>query len=95
MPSNKETETAAAPTTSTTKGSAPTSIPKTTKDPSVGNINKKANGQKPVAAPSGFKFIFQDEMLQHLMLLNAWDSKGMIALSIKNHNRMTLMYNQK
>ncbi|THY94344.1 hypothetical protein D6C92_04925 [Aureobasidium pullulans] len=36
------------------------------------NLVKKANGQKSVAAaPSGFKFIFEDEMLQHLMLLNS------------------------
>ncbi|KAG9602652.1 hypothetical protein KCU77_g1238, partial [Aureobasidium melanogenum] len=82
MPANKKTDTAAAPTT--TKGSAPMSTPagsiagiwlatkaKITKDPTAGNIIKKANGQKLVTAPSGFKFIFEDEMLQHLMLLNA------------------------
>ncbi|KAG9663581.1 hypothetical protein KCU95_g5700, partial [Aureobasidium melanogenum] len=81
MPTNKKTD-AAAPTTA--KGSAPTSTPagsiaglwlatkaKITKDPTAGNIIKKANGQKLAAAPSGFMFIFEDEMLQNLMLLNA------------------------
>ncbi|KAG9527382.1 hypothetical protein KCU93_g5279, partial [Aureobasidium melanogenum] len=75
MPTNKKTDAAAAAPT-TTKGSAPMSIPagsiasiwlaakaKITKDPTAGNIIKKANGQK--------LFIFEDEMLQHLMLLNA------------------------
>lgn len=61
MPSNKKTDaTAAAPTKA-----------KITKDPTVGNIIKKANGQKLVAAPSRFKFIFEDDVLLHLMLLNA------------------------
>ncbi|KAG9521634.1 hypothetical protein KCV07_g3474, partial [Aureobasidium melanogenum] len=75
MPTNKKTDAAAAAPT-TTKGSAPMSIPagsiasiwlatkaKITKDPTAGNIIKKANGQK--------LFIFEDEMVQHLMLLNA------------------------
>ncbi|KAG9961679.1 hypothetical protein KCU61_g5449, partial [Aureobasidium melanogenum] len=82
MPTNKKTDPVAAPTT--TKGSAPMSTPagfvagiwlatkaNFTKDPTAGNIIKKANDQKLVAAPSGFNFIFEDEMLQHLMLLNA------------------------
>ncbi|KAG9675607.1 hypothetical protein KCU99_g4574, partial [Aureobasidium melanogenum] len=75
MPTNKKTDAAAAAPT-TTKGSASMSIPagsiasiwlatkaKITKDPTAGNIIKKANGQK--------LFIFEDEMVQHLMLLNA------------------------
>lgn len=80
MPTNKKTDAA----TPTTKGSAPVSTPagsivsiwlatkaKFIKDPTAGNIVKKANGQILVAEPSGFKFIFEDEMLQQLMLLNA------------------------
>ncbi|KAG9691720.1 hypothetical protein KCU95_g7748, partial [Aureobasidium melanogenum] len=79
MSANKKTD-AAAPTT---KSSAPTSTPagsiasiwlatkaKFTKDPIAGNLIK-SNGQISVAEPSGFKFIFEDEMLQQLMLLNA------------------------
>ncbi|CAD0112977.1 unnamed protein product [Aureobasidium uvarum] len=84
MSTNKETETSATAPTTSNKGSAPTSTApgsiasiwlatkaKITKDPTTGNLIKKANGHKLVSAPSGFRFIFEDEMLQHLMLLNA------------------------
>lgn len=84
MPTNKKADTAASAPTTSNKGSAPTSDPagsttstclatkaKGTKDPTAGNTIKKANGQKLIAAPSRFKYVFEDEMLQHLMLLNA------------------------
>ncbi|KAH0351005.1 hypothetical protein KCU81_g2368, partial [Aureobasidium melanogenum] len=80
MPTNKKTD-AAAPTTkcSALMGTPAGSIAsiwlatkaKFTKEPTAGNIIKKANGQILVAEPSGFRFIFEDEMLQQLMLLNA------------------------
>jgi hypothetical protein len=76
MSSSKKTDTSAAAPTTPTEGSAPTSTPagssasnwlateaKITKDPSAGNIVKKANGQKLVTGPSGFNFIFEEEML--------------------------------
>ena len=78
MSTNKKADTAASAPTSVSKGSAPTNNsagPTTkanvTKDPTTGSAIKKANVQKFVAAPSAFKYIFEDEMLQHLMLLNA------------------------
>jgi len=78
MPTNKKTETTVSAPATITKGSGSTSNPadsitkaKVTKDPTVGNTVKRGNGQKLVAAPSRFKYIFEDEMLQHLMLLNA------------------------
>ncbi|KAH0359967.1 hypothetical protein KCU65_g9683, partial [Aureobasidium melanogenum] len=69
MPNNKKTDAAAAAAPTTTKGSASMSTP-------AGSLASiwlatKASGQKLVASPSGFKFIFEDEMLLHLMLLNA------------------------
>ncbi|KAH0286926.1 hypothetical protein KCU62_g6338, partial [Aureobasidium sp. EXF-3399] len=78
MPTNKNADTAASAPTSVSKGSAPTSNPagsttkaKITKDLTVGNTVNRGNGQKLIAEPSRFKYIFEDEMLQHLMLLNA------------------------
>jgi hypothetical protein len=72
MSSSKKTDTSAAALTTPAKASAPTSTPagssasnwlateaKITKDPSAGNIIKKANGQKLVTAPPGLKFIFE------------------------------------
>ncbi|OBW67379.1 MAG: Uncharacterized protein AUREO_025500 [Aureobasidium pullulans] len=66
MPSNNSSSTSV-----TTIGSTKSSTPDKGIVP-ADNLVKKANGQKSVAAtPSGFKFIFEDEMLQHLMLLNS------------------------
>ncbi|KAK6003977.1 hypothetical protein QM012_008827 [Aureobasidium pullulans] len=81
MSADKKTEAAvAAPTTT---GSAPMSTStgsvasiwlatkaRITKDPTAGNIIKKSSVQKFITAPSSSKFIFEDEMLQHLVLLN-------------------------
>jgi len=78
MPTNKKTDTAASAPSIVNTGSAPTSNAadsitkaKVIKDPTMGNTVNRGNGQKLVAAPSRFKYIFEDEMLQHLMLLNA------------------------
>ncbi|THZ74048.1 hypothetical protein D6C84_09514 [Aureobasidium pullulans] len=66
MPSNNSSSTSV-----TTIGSTKSSTPDKGILP-ADNLVKKANGQKSVAAaPSGFKFIFENEMLQHLMLLNS------------------------
>ncbi|THW94627.1 hypothetical protein D6C90_06633 [Aureobasidium pullulans] len=66
MPSNNSSSTSV-----TANGSTKSSTPDKGILP-AGNLIKKANGQKFVAAaPSGLKFIFEDEMLQHLMLLNS------------------------
>ncbi|THZ46178.1 hypothetical protein D6C88_10096 [Aureobasidium pullulans] len=66
MPSNNSSSTSV-----TTIGSTKSSTPDKGIVP-ADNLVKKANGQKSVAAtPPGFKFIFEDEMLQHLMLLNS------------------------
>ncbi|KAG2167509.1 hypothetical protein VTO58DRAFT_106786 [Aureobasidium pullulans] len=66
MPSNNNSSTSV-----TTNGSTKSSTPDKGILP-ASNFIKMATGQKFVAAaPSGFRFIFEDEMLQHFMLLNS------------------------